>query len=238
MKLTKINIDSNIKNYINSPIPSSLISTRQGGGKTQLSYLSGNLVVDMLNEAFGIAGWDWIVDKEWVRESTPKQPNKYEIQQGKTEPIPQGPVAHVLGHLVVRLQDETGRVFEVTKSGYGGKAILGGQSEQEDIYKSAGTYALKKAASLFGIGLELYRNEAEQNYFNGLANQWDDEKREKYAEEITFFNSLLENSGAEAVNTMIQSWSNGSIASYEQLYPTELVAFVNHCQNNKGAKSA
>jgi hypothetical protein len=42
------------------------------------------------------------------------------------------------------------------KEQYGTKILVGGASEQEGASKSASTDALKKCATLFGIGLELY----------------------------------------------------------------------------------
>ena len=52
---------------------------------------------------------------------------------------------------------------------------------------AAGTDALKKAASLLGIGLQLYRKEEEQAYFESMnyENPWTDELLEKYEKEYS-----------------------------------------------------
>ena len=97
------------------------------------------------------------------------------------------PVAHVRGTLTVYLATENG-IVEVRKDGYGSKAIIGKQSEQDSIFKAAGTDALKKAASLFGIGLQLYRNEEEQ-YYVGTINYedpWTDEAKEEHADSLAY----------------------------------------------------
>lgn len=188
MEMKSIKIDRAIRSKMAQPIPQELIRQREGGGKKMLSYLSGSTVVDMLNDAFGYA-WNWIPEKEWIQESQPAI-NKYVNGKFSNNPADwtleaQGPVAHVKGTLVVFLQTENG-IVELKKGGYGSKSILGKQNDQESIFKAAGTDALKKAASLFGIGLELYRDEEEQAYFNSISfeDPWTPELKEKYADKL------------------------------------------------------
>lgn len=198
--LQEFTISKKIKELITSPIPDALILEREGGGGKKLSYISGSTVTDILNAAFGYT-WSWETKKEWVQESIPyfnaysKAPEKDKV----TNPITgkkgawenQGPVAHVLGTLTVWLKDENGNAFPVKKDGYGSKSILGKQNDQESIFKAAGTDALKKAASLFGIGLELYRNENEQYYFDELnyEDPWTEEVMAKHKTELEFLTS-------------------------------------------------
>lgn len=77
-------------------------------------------------------------------------------------------MAHVRGNLTVPIVQEDGTVVMITKSGFGSKTVLGGQADQEHIFKAAATDALKKAASLFGIGAQLYRDEDEQAFFEAI----------------------------------------------------------------------
>lgn len=195
--LQELNISKKVKDLITAPIPGGLIQERAGGGGKTLSYISGSTVTDMLNAAFGYC-WSWEVKKEWITESIPyfnaysKAPEKDKV----TNPITgkkgawedQGPVAHVLCTLTVWLKDEQGNLIPIKKDGYGSKSVLGKQNDQESIFKAAGTDALKKAASLFGIGLELYRNENEQYYFDELnyEDPWTDEAMEQYKKELDF----------------------------------------------------
>lgn len=198
--LEQITISKKVKDLITAPIPEGLIQERAGGGGKTLSYISGSTVTDMLNAAFGYT-WSWEVKKEWITESIPyfNQYTKAAEKDKVTNPTTgkkgawedQGPVAHVLCTLTVWLKDENGNVFPVKKDGYGSKSILGKQNDQESIFKAAGTDALKKAASLFGIGLELYRNENEQYYFEELnyEDPWTDEAMKEYDKELKFLSS-------------------------------------------------
>lgn len=195
--LEQMSISKKIKELLTAPIPDSLIQERAGGGGKTLSYISGSTVTDMLNSAFGYA-WSWEVKKEWITESIPyfntyskiaekdKVVNPVTGKKGAWED--QGPIAHVLCTLTVWLRDENNNLIPIKKDGYGSKSILGKQNDQESIFKAAGTDALKKAASLFGIGLELYRNENEQYYFEELnyEDPWTDEVMAKYKKELEF----------------------------------------------------
>lgn len=200
MDLIKHTLSKDIKDVITAPIPEYLIQERQGGGGKMLSYLSGSTIIDMLNSAFGYA-WSWEVKEQWIQESIPyfnvysKMPDKEKVvnpatgKKGVWEN--QGPVAHVRGVLTVHMTSSTGQLLEIKKDGYGSKSILGKQNDQESIFKAAGTDALKKAASLLGIGLELYRNEDEQAYFDEInyESPWTDETKAQFKEELDFLAS-------------------------------------------------
>lgn len=193
MEMKSIKIDKEIRNKIKQPIPPELIKQREGGGNKKLSYLSGSTVTDMLNDAFGYA-WSWMPVKEWIQESQPAV-NKYKNGKFSNNPADwtlesQGPVAHVQGILTVFLETDNG-IVEIKKGAYGSKSVLGKQNDQESIFKAAGTDALKKAASLFGIGLELYRDEEEKAYFNSISfeDPWTDDLRAQYAEQFAYIES-------------------------------------------------
>lgn len=189
------------KELITATIPDYLIQQRDGGGGKKLSYISGSTVTDILNKAFDY-DWDWIVEKEWLEASQPKfnmyskAPESEKVmvngKMGAWEDQP--PVAHVRCLLTVRFTDENGVLRSITKTGYGSKVVIGGASEQDSIFKAAGTDALKKAASLLGIGLQLYRNEEETYFFNELnyEDPWTDEMLKKYDAERTYVKNFME----------------------------------------------
>lgn len=114
-------------------------------GKTTLSYIGGHTVIRLLNKAFNYQ-WSFEIVSEEIVQSIPKF-NKY-AKEGQEKFEDQPPVAKVLGRLTVPGLG--------VKEQYGSKVLIGGASEQESAFKSASTDALKKCASLFGIGLELY----------------------------------------------------------------------------------
>lgn len=221
MSLERVSIPKEIKDKITAPIPSELIKQREGGGKKMLSYLSGSTITDMLNDAFGYM-WSWRIDKQWIQESQSyfnkyskvAEKETYNGQQGAWES--QGSVAHVLGVLTVYVKNGPG-LITIEKAGYGSKSILGKQNDQESIFKAAGTDALKKAASLLGIGLELYRDEDEAAYFYGInyEDPWTDEAKADKAEQLAYMKKYITDYQVddETFANWIYEITNG--ASYE-----------------------
>lgn len=237
MAITDLKLPKAIKEKIIAPIPGNLIKQRDGGGGKMLSYISGSTVTDMLNGAFGYM-WSWDVDKEWIQDSSPffnqysKLPDDQKImvngKKGAWEE--QLPVAHVKGRLTVYFTDESGKEREITKVGYGSKAVIGKQSEQDSIFKSAGTDALKKAASLLGIGLELYRDEDEQMYFNELnyEDPWTDEMQARFKDERDYLNNIMTefDMDAEGMAEYVSEFSDTTLSSLYDITPENITAFV------------
>lgn len=210
-ELLPISLNKAIRDQITEPIPEDVIQERDAGKNQKLSYIAGCTVIDMLNKAFGY-DWDWIVDNEWIQDSY-KYHNTYAKVKDSEKTLNTAtnklgvwevpaPVAHVRGRLVVHFMAKTvgpdgSTCYQektITKTGYGSKCIIGKQNEQKDIFKSAGTDALKKAASLLGIGLELYRNEEQMDYFNELnyENPWNDKTLNDKAEQLAFLKQYRE----------------------------------------------
>lgn len=133
------------------------IKQRQQGGTT-LSYIGGHTVIRLLNKAFNYQ-WSFEIVSEEVKESVPKavydgwgKNRKPRVDASGNQIFEaQPPVAKVLGRLTVPGLG--------VKEQYGSKVLIGGATEQESAFKAASTDALKKCASLFGIGLELYGDE-------------------------------------------------------------------------------
>jgi len=125
----------------------SLIKTRKGRSGISLSYVETQEYIKRLNTVF---------DYNW----------SFEIEEGKVES----------GFIIVR-----GRLTAegISKTQYGSSQITLSKDTGEvisigDDYKSAASDALKKTASLFGIGLHLYNgsngNSAGRNKDNGKDN--------------------------------------------------------------------
>jgi hypothetical protein len=139
---------------LTSKIPESSKKQRQVGNTT-LTYIGGHTVIRLLNEAFNYQ-WSFEIVTEEIVESVPKPmfegwgKNRKAVlnPDGSQKMEPQPPVAKVLGRLTVPGLG--------VKEQYGSKVLIGGATEQESAFKSASTDAMKKCASLFGIGLELY----------------------------------------------------------------------------------
>lgn len=214
------------KEAIIAPISDDLIKSRAGAKGSSLSYLSGSTVIDMLNNAFGYM-WSWKAEQEWIQPSQPKFNPKYD-----KEPVEQPPVAHVKGTLTIHLFDENEASYSIVKTGYGSKAVLGSQMDQESIFKAAGTDALKKAASLLGIGLQLYRDEDEQFYFDSVnyEDPWTDELLAQFSDERTIVSNFIESNDLsdEEMATYYEHFSEGEFASVEGLSPDNIVAFASY----------
>lgn len=232
--ITTLKLSSDIKSVFEEKIPKKLIQERDGGGKQKLSYVSGNFVIDQLNRAFNYA-WSWSVDECWIQES---QPRKYRDKNTNKETLTeQPPVAHVRGTLTAILQDAEGRYVEIKKSATGSKTVVGGASEQESIYKAAGTDALKKAASLFGIAAQLYRDADEQKYFEAQSNKsfWDSEAKATYSIQWEYIDYLYSEFGKESVDEMVDNWSDSKYKNVNEMSPQSLVDFVKYMRTQEAA---
>ena len=229
--VTALQFPVKAKEVIARTLPDQLIKQREGGGKKILSYVSGSTVIDLLNEAFGYL-WSWDVVEQFVQESQPKFNPRYD-----KEPQPQGPVAHVRGNLTVPIVQEDGTVVMITKSGFGSKTVLGGQADQEHIFKAAATDALKKAASLFGIGAQLYRDEDEQAFFEAInyEDPWTDELLVKFQPERDYIKKIMEENKATAedIGEIIAEWSKGALTSIQDLTPDNMANFVSYLRSTQ-----
>jgi recombination DNA repair RAD52 pathway protein len=141
---TKTN-EMHVQAIVEAALDPKLIKTRTVGN-TSLDYIGGHTVIRLLNKAFGYA-WSFEIVQDEIVPSLPKV-NKYKPND---PPEAQPPVVKVLGRLTVPGYG--------VKEQFGSKVLVGGASEQESTFKSASTDALKKCATLFGIGLELYDDE-------------------------------------------------------------------------------
>lgn len=133
----------NAKKVIERKLDPSWIKQRKGRGNTTLDYLEGARVIQLLNEAF---------DYKWSFQVVKKQ---------LVQPYGNGrPFIELLGRLTI---PGVG-----VKEAFGSKDLVGDESQ---CSKAAATDALKKAASLVGVGLELWTDDdltpPSNNYNNG-----------------------------------------------------------------------
>ena len=116
------------KDVLTRPFPPEQLRTRRGTNGKQFSYVEAHTVVTRLNEA---------TDYEWTFEVV-----RHEILADEVI---------VLGRLVID---------GIAKMAFGGSSVTRDSSGKEmsiaDDLKAATSDAIKKAASLFGCGLEMY----------------------------------------------------------------------------------
>lgn len=114
-------------------------------GKDYLDYVSGDLVIRLLNKAFR-SRWSFEVKETRVVKSQDYDKKDWNTKAVTT--IPQGSVVQVLGRLTVPGWG--------VREQWGAQVLVGGSDVQEHAFKSATTDAMKKCASMFGIALDLY----------------------------------------------------------------------------------
>lgn len=124
--------NQNVIAALEAPFPPEEIRQREGGFGKMLDFIHWTAAVRRLNKAVGSDSWDFEV-------------SDLRLADG---------VAICKGRLTIRFPDGT----TATKEQYGGNAVNQGM-KPDDAAKGAGSDALKKCASLFGIALNLSENE-------------------------------------------------------------------------------
>lgn len=231
MPLKPIKIDNKTRRTLSQQLDPNLIKTRTqygGGGKNSLSYISANTCIDLLNAAFG-HNWSMRIVDRWM-EAGVQHPF---VEKDGKKPVAQGPTAWCIVELSVDFIDEDGNVRTVTKSAFGSQSITGNQSVQStNGYKGAQSDALKKAATLFGIALELYRDPSEANYFftsnEDLFTIWTDELKEQYANEFGYLNALCDLNGysLDDLAYWITIVTNGKASSINNMAPDYMETLI------------
>lgn len=201
MNFKPLNIDLKAKNKLCEKLDPTIIKQKPQG-KNKTDYIAGNTCIDILNSIFGYM-WDFDILREWVEPGVPQfiEDNNYNTAPDNVATINSKGVRGMLVEtlptvwckvkLTVYLENEkTGEIFPISKTAFGSQAITGGQTQQSNTgYKGAQTDALKKAATLFGVALELYRDEKEKIYFDKICKQdqpiiFTKEVKEQYKEEL------------------------------------------------------
>ena len=146
------------------------------GSNDGLSYIPGNYVNEILDNVFGIGAWSFEIRNAWKQDSIPFFKKSYDKKSnGSGTLIEQAPFASVLGRLTYFLYpqkdfaDEDISKYEPCKfykEAYGSQVFIGKSDVQQSAFKAAGTDALKKCATLIGVGRELYSKEDISGFTN------------------------------------------------------------------------
>ena len=178
---------------IKEPIPPNLVFTDPGGNK----YVNHNVITEILNKVFNYA-WKWeIIDKGI--ETTQSFTNK------KGELLPEQHYAWVLGRLSYPVKDPvTGSVIWCYKEQFGGKTIVGNGKVQSQVFKSASSDALKKAASLIGLAPNVYMSDdVLEALEESDSDSWTEDKISIFSEEVAKMSSIKAEIGeAEFINVI------------------------------------
>src|SRR5713101_3034264 len=115
-------------------------------GGVEVTFISGEQVVSRLNEVLGVAGWSFRVLRHDIN--------------------PEADEAWALGELVAEIGERT-----VVRQQFGSQKIRRSRSTGAPLdlgfdLKGASTDAMKKCASLLGVGLYLSRKEASRPMVN------------------------------------------------------------------------
>lgn len=218
VEIKPIGINSKVKEKLSARLPQNIILKREAGkdkngNKTYLSYISGSTVIDILNTTFNY-NWNFEIVDQWIQ---PGQPWVNKWNGGKVEE--QGGIAFVRGRLTVNMVDDEGRPMQIVKESFGSKAVIGKQSEQDSTFKAAQTDALKKCASLLGIGTELYRKAEEQEYYESLIVEptWTEENIAKYKNQYDYITSVIEAGNGTYIDQCVAYLSGREGATWEYI---------------------
>ena len=240
-----LNLETQTKLELSAPIDPSLLKSREMG-KQKLTYVSQNTVVDLLNKAFNYM-WSFVIDEQWMEPGVPeikKENKQYPFTEKNTDmskvkidaygnryiEIPVAPVAWTRGRLKVPFVQEDGTVVWIEKSACGAQAMIGNQAVQStNAYKGSQSDCLKKCASLFGIALELYRDETEEAYFqtireNYLPDVWTPENQEKFSEHYNKLLGIMESYGwsFDDIEYYVSAVTEGEYINFRKM-PTEYI---------------
>ena len=241
-KTTLIPLDLQLETKLglSSSIDESLLKTRDMG-KESLTYVSQNTVVDLLNKNFNYM-WSFVIDEQWkedgetmIKKENPKWPfteKNTNMDLVKIDPegkryieLEQGAIAWTRGRIRVPFLLPDGEVLWIEKSACGAQAIIGNQAVQStNAYKGSMSDCLKKCASLWGIALELYRDETEEEYFQNMRDKltnyiWTEEVIERNRENYNLLLDKLEEFGwsFDDLSYYVKLITDGLYVSFEKM---------------------
>lgn len=136
--ITVVELKKNQIEILNAPTPKEFIKTRPGKGGKQFSYVEVGYVINQLNRTFGPLNWSFQITE---RGET----------QRKVDSKAEGEV-WVYGELTIH---DHAKGYKMVKGQYGQHPVYP-NVPYADALKSAESDALKKAASLVGIALDVF----------------------------------------------------------------------------------
>ena len=207
-------IDKDLVKLINEPLDPALIRRNYGGEK----YITGYTVVRLLNKITNGA-WDFSIDKTWTEKCSDKKGE------------------HDIYHMTVTLRclfdDGNGHIIELKKPGTAGKVLEAGAKNASNIYKSLETLCVRKAASYFGIGAELWRNDDEVDYFENddFEPIWTEELMKQYSDDWNAIAKIQQDTQLtdDEMNNLVSMWKK-EYAALDRIQPDDLPKFVEYLQ--------
>lgn len=136
--LSQVAVTENQLAAINAPTPAQYVKTKPGRGGRPVKFVEGGYVINKLNQVFGPLNWSFKVTERGQTDRKTEQKTDGEVW--------------VYGELTIH---DHKKGYVVTK-GQTGQHPVHQNVPIGDAYKAAGTDALKKCASLFGIALDVY----------------------------------------------------------------------------------
>lgn len=198
---------------LEEPLKKDWIKQRKVGGNT-LDYIEGTRVIEILNQAFSYQ-WSFEIISYKLIEAEP-----WKNQE-------QGKYALLIGQLTVPGLG--------VKQAPGTKTVIGRTDTQESVFKAAMTDSLKKCATLFGIGKELYLDEpVSTNNTSSQSSKSFDPKDVQRLKEIKAILGVKEN---KDLNQYVGEWSGEKINNYNDITPGNIKAFNAWLENNKVSKN-
>lgn len=150
-------------------MPTQFVKQKQAFGTSDsLAYIPGNYVNEILDTVFGVGGWFFEIKNSWRQDAVPFLQKNYKDPNAAPKKMEQAPFANVLGRLTYFVYpqkdypDEDISKYEPIqffKEAFGSQVFIGKSDVQQSAFKAAGTDALKKCATLIGVGRELYSKE-------------------------------------------------------------------------------
>ena len=240
-----LNLNNKTKLELSAPIDPSLLKTRTMG-KEELTYISQNTCIDLLNKAFNYM-WSFVIDEQWMEPGVPlikKENPKWPFTDKNTDMsqvqvdaegkkyivLEQGPVVWTRGRLRVPFKQDDGSIIWIEKSACGAQAQVGNQAVQStNAYKGSMSDCLKKCSSLFGIALQLYRDDTEEAYFQSMRedlipNTWTSEAIKQYEKQYNKLMKLLEEYqwSIDDLSYYVSLVSDGQYTNFRKM-PPELI---------------
>jgi hypothetical protein len=126
-------MEKQIRTALSAPFADDLVKRRRGSFGKEISYVEGNAIIARLNDAFD-SNWNFTIVEHH------ELPTGEVLVLGRLTAL--GVVKEAFGRGMPAVVRETGEVLS-----------------QADAYKAAATDALKKAATLLGVALNLYADE-------------------------------------------------------------------------------
>ena len=204
-------------------IDKKLIKSRQAGFGKTLDYIEGHTVINLLNEAFGYC-WSFSIVDECIYQTSPTTDKRGNVKGGD------GYIVRVKGRL-----DVPGIGI---KEQYGLKLLTGGNDVQEPAFKAAATDALKKCATLLGIGIELYMDDEQPQSRSASdvehlkqktqpATAEEEPLKKEFVESLKTLKAQLGITDNEDLNKYVSEATGGKLKSYVDIRNSNAKAIIN-----------